>query len=144
METTTNIDKIINNKELIGIIIGFIGIVLPLISFIISKNKGQKQINFERFHEKLINILSNQKGEAGLDQQIAIIFELRNFPEYFPVIKRILTDLKKYWKSQNDENVLNNKSFSRLEKEADRTINYMNKCIIRRVFIRIWNRIKAS
>lgn len=32
-----------------------------------------------------------------LDRQIGIIFELRNYPEYFEVTKRILFDLRSKW-----------------------------------------------
>jgi hypothetical protein len=33
-----------------------------------------------------------------LDRQIAIVFEFRNFPDYFDLSKRIITDLKEQWK----------------------------------------------
>jgi len=84
---------IIENKEFIGIAISFLSVVIPLAIFLFNKNKEQKQINFERFHKEFISGLSNQSKNIGLDQQVAIIFELRNFPEYFLVTKRILTDL---------------------------------------------------
>ena len=142
MEEITN--KIINNKEFIGIIISFLGVVIPLAIFLINKNKEQRQINFEKFHKEIIRALYNKDTEFGLDQQIAIIFEIRNFPEYFSVAKRILMDSKDYWKSLNSDKKLTDISFNRLIKEADETIKYIDKCIICRFFIRIWNRIKIS
>ncbi len=38
-----------------------------------------------------------------LDRQIATVFEFRNFPDYFELSGRILTDLKNQWgnKSEN-------------------------------------------
>lgn len=132
------IQAVIENKDFIGIIIAFLGVVIPLAIFLISKSKEQRQINFEKFHKEVISGLSNQYKNVGLDQQIAIIFELRNFPEYFPVTKRILIDLKNFWKLS----VLDEESLRRLNKEADETINYMNKCIICRFFVRVKDRIK--
>lgn len=143
------INKIINNKEFIGIIISFLSIIIPLAIFLISKNKEQKQINFEKFH-KVLRALYNKDNEFGLDQQIAIIFEIRNFPEYFTVSKRIIMDSKKYWKLINSEfespeskkKKLSDEGLKRLTKEADETISYMNKCIIYRFFVRFKDRIK--
>lgn len=137
-------------KEIISIIIALFGVVIPLAIFLISKSKEQKQINFERFHREIISGLYNRCGGLGLDQQVAIIFELRNFPEYFPVTKRILMDSKEYWKLINlefkdlekKEKKLSDEGLRRLTKETDETIDYMNKCIVFRFFLRIKDRIK--
>ena len=129
-------------KEIISIIIAFLGVVVPLAIFLISKSKEQQQINFERFHKEIISGLYNRRGELGLDQQVAIIFELRNFPGYFSVTKRILIDSKEYWKLINKEKKLNDEGLRRLTKETSETLDYMNKNIIHRLFIKIKNRIK--
>jgi len=129
-------------KEIISIIIAFLGVVVPLAIFLISKSKEQQQINFERFHKEIISGLYNRRGELGLDQQVAIIFELRNFPGYFSVTKRILIDSKEYWKLINKEKKLNDEGLRRLTKETNETLDYMNKNIIHRLFIKIKNRIK--
>lgn len=52
-----------------------------------------------------------------LDRQIATCFELRNFPEYFEITKRILTDLKTQW-AQDPRN-------KRITTEIDYTIKYI-------------------
>src|SRR5690348_9372878 len=83
-------DLVIKNKEFISIIIALLTVVTPLVSLILSKRKEQNQINFERFHKDLMVGLSNQGGNVGLDEQVAIIFELRTYHAYAPVIKRVL------------------------------------------------------
>ena len=100
-----NIDLLIQNltqnKEFFGIAVSFLAVIIPLMIFLISKNKEQKLIKYKKFHE-LIGGLSNQdqNKKIGLDQQIAIIYELINFPEYYPVITRILSDLKIDWEEK--------------------------------------------
>jgi hypothetical protein len=127
---------IIQNKEVIGIIISFFAIVVPLFIFLINKKKQKKQINFNRFHKDLIKGLSNQDGRVGLDQQVAIIFELRNFPEYYPASRRILVEFNNNWKKRQESEP----KLKRLIAEAEKTMNYMNKNFIEKFFIRIFNR----
>lgn len=124
---------LIQNKEFLGIAIAFLGVIIPLMTFLIGKNKEQQQTNFEKFHKDLINGLSNQEKSIGLDQQVAIIFELRNFSKYYPVIKRILVDLREDWETQKEQYP----KLVRLIKETDETISYINKIFIVRFFIRI-------
>lgn len=134
------ISLIIENKEFFGIIISFLGIVLPLAILLITKNKEQKQINFEKFHNNLMRGLSNQDSKLGLDEQIAIIYELRNYPEYYPVIKRLLLFQRKRWESMLDKKPL----FSNLVKEADETIKFMSKNSFIRYYIQYKNQYKLE
>lgn len=55
-----------------------------------------------------------------LDRQIAVIFELRNFKEYFPVTLRILKGLKVSWAEYGSE-----EKRGRLQKELDLSIEYI-------------------
>lgn len=130
------LENIIQNIELVGIIISFFGIVLPLFVFLINKNREQKQINFDRFHKDLIRGLSNQDGNMGLDQQIAIIFELRNFSEYYPVLQRILSGFNNDWKKRQE----NEPNLKRLILETEKTMDYMSKNFIHRLLIKVFDR----
>jgi len=123
-------------KEILAIGISFFGIIVPLFQYLYTKKREQDQINFERFHEKIIRKIANRDAKTGLDEQIAVIFDLKRFPEYYPVSKRILTDLKDWWKPQLKENP----HFSRLIKEADETIKYINK----KCFERLWSEFKSK
>jgi len=110
-------------------------VAVTLITFLVSKNKEQKQINFERFHTYLIKGISNQKGETGLDDQVAIIFEFRYYPEYYPVVKRILTFQINRWSTQ----LKDKPHYNLLIEEAKETISYINKIAIIRWFIHLRN-----
>lgn len=118
------------NKELLILIIP---LLIPLWKFIDSKSKQQNQINFERFHDSLMSGLANQGGEkVGLDQQVAILYELRNYPEYFPVVKRLLIYQIGRW-----EGLLGKEPhFNMLIQEANETLKYISKNPIQRLISR--------
>ena len=83
---------------------------------------------FKAYHElvdELVNEQKNPDRHIKLDRQIAIVYELRNFPGYFPVSLRILTDLKELWPN------------SRIKKEIDFSIRFMNSNWLERRKIQI-------
>lgn len=47
-----------------------------------------------------------------IDRQVAVVFELRHFPRYYPVTKRILTGLRNSWTQTTP-------GFDRLRAEID-------------------------
>jgi hypothetical protein len=114
---------VIQNKESIGIVVGFITVITPYIMFVLSKRKEQEQLYFQRFHETLMRGLSNRRGELGLDQQVAILFELRNYPKYYSVIKRLLKFQINRWTKMLKEKP----HFKMLITEAEETINIIDK-----------------
>lgn len=116
--------NIIENKEFFILIMSLFGLVVPVWQFLYNKSKELRQINLINFHEKMISKISNLGDiKAGLDEQVAVIFELRNFPKYYPVILRILSSNKDRW-----QNMLRNEpQFKILIDEADETINYIKK-----------------
>lgn len=127
---------ILSNKEILGIIISLLGVVIPLAIFLISKNKEQKQINFEKFHTHLVKGISNQEGKVGLDDQVAIIYEFRNYPEYYPVVRRLLFFQINHWNGE----LKNHPHYSLLINEAKETLNYMGKIAIVRQIIQLWSK----
>ena len=129
-------DGLTKNKEAILIIISFLGVVIPLFRYLNAKKKEQKRINFENFHEKMIRKISNIQGDAGLDEQIAVIYDLRRFPEYYSVSKRILSDLIEWWKVQ----IKDKPHFERLIKEANFTLEFINMNYLMRYYSRLIER----
>ena len=94
-----------------------------------------KDRRFNIYHgliEKLVDPESEGKP-LRLDRQIAIIFELRNFPKYYEVSKRSLTRLKRNW---------NNEEKKRIIEEIDISIKYMESNKICRFCYNLLNFIK--
>ncbi len=90
----------INWLNVIGIIISFLAVIIPLYTW-----RGKmKQDKFIQFHENVLTKISNIDGKVGAWEQMAWIFALRNFPEYFPVTEKILLMcIKKWSKAREDE-----------------------------------------
>lgn len=90
-----------------------------------------KDKRFEVYH-RLIKELVDEQGNPDkhikLDRQIAVVYELRNFPKYFEVTKRILIGLKNQWKDNGD--------VKRIIEEIDISLTYMGKGLIRRFWAR--------
>lgn len=106
---------------------------LKFFQFINIKRKDAKQRDYENYH-KLIKDL-NQSDTPGEDiklyRQVAIVYELRNFPRYFQVTKRILSN----WPRKQDPQLVS------LYKEMDDAVAYMNYNNIFRFFIDIYYKI---
>jgi hypothetical protein len=123
------------NLEMFVLFVSFLSVVFPFWQYMNAKRKEQRWKNFENFHEKIVRKISNRNGETGLDEQIAVIYDLRNFPEYYPVTDRILSDLIKWWRPQ----IITTPHFDRLIKEAEQTLDYIRGGIFRRC----WSHIKT-
>lgn len=99
----SSLDSII---KLLGIIISLFGIVIPLYKFLVEKKLKQKDLRFNTYHSLIQNLVEPKEGKdyIMLDKQIAICFELRNFPEYFEVTQRILKGLYEIWNKDRIRN----------------------------------------
>jgi len=87
-----------------------------------------KDKRFKTYHElidELINEQRNPDRVIKLDRQIAIVFELRNFSNYYPLSIRILSDLKDTWDNP------------RIIKEIDLSLNFMKSNYFSRILLRL-------
>lgn len=105
--------------KIVGLIITLLGIIIPIYKFITEKNLKQKDLRFKTYHLLIKNLVEPDKetGKIMLDRQIATCFELRNFPEYFELTRRILKDLFVQWSSDTRN--------ERILKEIKYTIKYI-------------------
>ncbi|RZK33112.1 MAG: hypothetical protein EOO61_15880 [Hymenobacter sp.] len=58
-----------------------------------------KNREFENFHKLIRELVEppTPDGSLYVDRQCAILFELRFFPRYYPIIRRTLAGLKVKW-----------------------------------------------
>ncbi len=103
-----------------GILIGYISVVQPILNYTKAQKKVNNDKRFEVYHN-LIDHFAGANGTAKLDRQIAIVYEMRRFPEYFPLTKRIFTD----WKNGILQNSVN-PNIQRLITEIDITLEFIN------------------
>jgi hypothetical protein len=107
-----------DNVQILGIIISILVVTAPaiwnFIVFLSLKNKEIAHNRFKIYHELIENLVQSDKPK--LDRQIAIIFELRNFKEYFELTTRILEGLRNTWDKPENSRIIN---------EIDITITYI-------------------
>ena len=103
--------------ELIGLFIAYISFFVPLRQYIDQRQLEEKDKRFTNYHKLIDQLVDNQ---PKLDKQIAIVFELRNYPEYFEITRRILVGIRSDWLPQSNE-------VKRAINEIDLTLNFIDK-----------------
>ena len=101
----------------IPLLVVLIPLAYQVWQFLDQRKRELRDKRFEIFHRLIRDLVEPSEGRITmkLDRQIAIIFELRNFPEYAEVTERILKGLRENW-SKNTDN------FARLITEIDLTL----------------------
>ncbi|BCG65176.1 MAG: hypothetical protein methR_P3029 [Methyloprofundus sp.] len=82
------------------IIFALLSIVIPLIALSFSawkyvdiRESELRQQRYENYHSLVSKLAAAESNE----EQLAVVFEFRNYPEYKSVSLRILSSLKKTW-----------------------------------------------
>lgn len=107
------------NFQGIGALFSIGAITWAAVHYINLQSKEVKQKRFETYHLLIRNFfepLPNQEKPL-LDRQIAIVFEMRNFPEYYEISLRMLEGLLPEWDKKQE--------WSRLAAETKSTIKYI-------------------
>jgi hypothetical protein len=110
------------NAEVISIIVAILLALVPAVwTYIRYLGLKSKELQHERFkiYHGLIRELvqPDPPGQAmAMDRQIAVVFELRHFPEYFELTLRLLEGLRDTWV---------NHGFDRLTQEINSTIDFI-------------------
>ena len=99
--------------------------VFSVYQFLSVRKRESQQREFDQYHSLVEKLVSPGAGKPQLfmDQQIAVVFELRNFPRYFELTERMLEGLKRAWTRTPDWT-----NYARLIRETDLTLGYIKKC----------------
>ena len=87
-------------KEYQPLITAFVALVTfgwAVIQFLLTRSRESRHRQFDMYH-RLIKDLVQGDGEATyVDRQIAAVYELRSFKDYWPLSRRILSRLDANW-----------------------------------------------
>ena len=111
-----------NNTGVLSVVVAAVPLLWGAFQYILQKRQEQKTRRFETYHE-LIQRLVEREDEnrpMRLDRQLAVVFELRRFTEYYEPSLRILRGLKEDWATGLHD---------RLLEEIDTTIYWMESRI---------------
>ena len=117
--------------EIIGLLIAYFGLVVPIFRYLNQRKLEERDKRFVNFHGLIKDLVEPGKdGQVMLDRQIAVIYELRNYPKYFDLSKRMLSDLKVAWQKED---------YPRIIKEIELTLEYIEykrTSLLKRIIMR--------
>ena len=125
MEIIATFWKWINdNGSGLGVVLVLIPLAWAVFTYLSVKRQELKERRFQAYHKLIQSLVERDRPEISmrLDRQIAIVFELRNFKEYFPVTLRIFKGLKESWAESGPD-----KKRERLHEELDLAIAHIEK-----------------
>ncbi len=96
-----NWDKFIG---IVGIVLAYFAVLLPIYKYLQEKRLEERDKRFLNYHNLIDELVGGPGKTPMLDRQIATVYELRNFKEYYPVSLRILAGLKQTWADRGDSN----------------------------------------
>lgn len=113
-------DFLVKNNGPLGFALAFLTACWAVWNYFSIKRAEEETRQFQAFHQMIKGLVQgdNEKIVPFVDQQLAVIYELRNFPQYYPVILRILERSKESWSGWWADTLIN---------EADLTIDYIRR-----------------
>lgn len=89
--------------EVIGLLIAYFSLIVPIRQYLGQRRLEEKDKRFNNYHRLIKELVSadSQGQTVMMDRQIAVIFELRNYPEYYELSERILGDLIIIWEQDD-------------------------------------------
>ena len=127
-----NLLQIVNTLNVYSGLITAFSVVVGGLWAVLKFRENIRDKRFQTYHDlidQLVNEQRNPDRRIKRDRQIAIVFELRNYPTYYPVTVRILSALKTDWEEQKV-----------VLKEIDHTIDFISKNWLTKIWIRFLKR----
>jgi hypothetical protein len=89
------------NSGALGFTLAFVTGCWGVWNYFNIKKAEEETRQFQAFHLMIKGLVMGEghSPDPYVDQQLAVIYELRNFPQYYPVTLRILERSKKSWRS---------------------------------------------
>ena len=122
------------NNGTLAFFLGVLTAACGLYHYISIKRSEERARRFASYHDLVDALNGNEKGDAPfIDRQIAVVYEMRNFPEYYPVTLRILQRSLLSWADKkNREGLLAAVTLSKapintVSDEARLTIAYIKR-----------------
>jgi hypothetical protein len=110
------------NAQIVSIVLTLLVALVPaawtFIRYLTLKSKELQHERFKIYHGLIRDLVQPEATGVpmSIDRQIAIVFELRHFTEYFELTGRILEGLRQTWIDPR---------FARLAQELDRTLLFI-------------------
>ena len=125
-------------KEYNGTVAIFVSLIsggFALYHYMSIKASEEAARRFTTYHKMIQDLNIGEDGEAQyIDRQMAIVFEMRRFPEYYPVTLRLLKRSLPRWRTFAQTSS-NPSSPNLLAEEAELTVRYINRRLEERSYL---------
>ncbi|WP_313456342.1 hypothetical protein [Pseudomonas sp.] len=115
----------------IAVVVSLVVAFCALYHYVSVKNAEERSKQYDRYHKLLEDLNISPRGDDPfVDRQVAVIYELRRFPEYYPVSLRILNASLSRWKQYKQNSAINEFTGGRVNTvfdEAMLTIRYIER-----------------
>lgn len=123
------------NNGVLGFILAAVVAGCGLYHYISIKRSEERGRRFSSYHELVEALNGDGKGGAPyIDRQITVVYEMRNFPEYYPVTLRLLKRAITRWRKLDMDAIYANKWLFKqragntsLIEEAELSIKYIER-----------------
>jgi len=114
-----------NNAGALGLIFVVVPLMWSVWQYLRFKRQELRAERFKTYHDLIKQLVEREEADKPkmLDRQLAVVFELRRFPEYFEPSLRIIKGLREGW--SKDYGPVEKRS--RLMEEMDATIKHIEK-----------------
>jgi hypothetical protein len=105
-------DWVLKNLNEIGVLVTVLAFILSVavlagsaLRYVTVRRDELRNIRYEKYHELLLKVSrgADEQGLLKLVSQRAFIYELRHFPEYGALTKRLLESLLIEWKENTEK-----------------------------------------
>lgn len=122
------LDFAVQYSGIIGVFVTVLIALIGMFHYLSMKRAEERGKQYDRYHRLLEDLNASPRGDAPfIDRQVAVVYELRNFPEYYPVTLRILERSMPRWKSLRSLSAGVSGSVNTLYEEAQLTVNFIKR-----------------
>jgi hypothetical protein len=112
----------------LAVLVSIVVAVIAFYNYIDVRRSEERGKQYDRYHRLLEDLnIRNQDDAPFIDRQIAVVYELRNFPEYYPVTLRILKRSLPHWRHLEQTSKALNNRVNTLFSEAVLTIKFIEE-----------------
>jgi hypothetical protein len=117
MTSLSSFLAILRELAIVGAIAGFFW---PVWQFFAVRRQQARDREFEIFHRLIKELVQppEKHDTMFVERQMAVVYELRNFPRYREVTGRMLKNLREFWSATGNKALL---------REIDLTLAYLER-----------------
>lgn len=88
-------------QPLITALVALVTFGWAVIQFLLTRSRESRHRQFDMYHRLIKDLVQGDGPDTYVDRQIAAVYELRSFKDYWPLSRRILLRLDASWRGND-------------------------------------------